>query len=66
MGFVPYQYPKDFRDYLAATLGTRKWVVAQHLTPRLKAKGYELAVSQKKFTAIRQSYEGELKCTGQI
>jgi hypothetical protein len=58
MGLLPYCYPRDFRDYLAARLGTRRWVIAQHLTPRLKAKGYELAIPHKEFTAIIQTYKG--------
>jgi hypothetical protein len=48
-----------FCNYLETLFGTRKWVVAHRLTPRLKAKGYELAISQKKFAAIRRSFEAE-------
>jgi hypothetical protein len=66
MGLLPYCYPKDFRDYLAATLGTRRWVVAPHLIPRLKAKGYELAIPLGEFATILQAYEGGSQCTGQI
>lgn len=39
-------------DHIADILGTQKWVVAPRLTTRLRRKGYELAVSQKRFTAV--------------
>jgi hypothetical protein len=63
MGFLPHCYPRDFRDYLAAKIGTRRWVIAPHLTPRLKARGYELAIPLETFATICQAYrtaeEGE-------
>jgi hypothetical protein len=60
-GFVSFQYPSGFRDYLATTLGTRKWVVAPRLTKNLKGRGYELAVSRKKFTNLRQAYLDQIE-----
>lgn len=45
-----------FTDWLAEKLGTRNWVVARRLTDRLRSKGYDLAVSQKRFTALQAEY----------
>jgi hypothetical protein len=56
-----FQYSNGFRDYIATTLGTRKWVVAPRLTKSLKGRGYELAVSRKKFTGLRQAYLGQIE-----
>jgi hypothetical protein len=45
-----------FRDWIAEKVGTRKWVVAYRLYPRLRLDGYELAIPQKKFTALKNEY----------
>lgn len=45
-----------FNDWLADKLGTRKWVVAARLTERLQ-RDYDLALSQKKFTVLREEYD---------
>lgn len=45
-----------FRDWLAEKLGTRMWVVAPRLTQHLRSEDYEVAISQKKFTALRQEW----------
>ncbi len=46
----------NFLDWLAARLGTRQWVVAARLTDRLRAKGYDLALSQKLYTELRNEW----------
>lgn len=48
-----------FTDWLADRLGTRQWVVAHRLTPYLCSKGYELAVTQKRYTALQAEYDAE-------
>ena len=45
----------SFADWLAEKLGTRHWVVAPRLTPAL-AEQYDLAISRKRFTALRTEY----------
>lgn len=45
-----------FSDWLAAKLGTRMWVVAPRLSKCLAGQGYEMAISQKKFTALRREF----------
>lgn len=42
--------------YIAEQLGTRHWCVAARLTPRLKALGYECAVSSKMLAAIDRDW----------
>jgi hypothetical protein len=42
--------------WLAERVGTTKWVVASRMTPRLKGKGYEVAISPKRFTALEAEY----------
>lgn len=54
----------DFCDWLAAKVGTRKWCVFPRLTDRVKRKGYELAIPQKKFSAYLREYEEESSCSG--
>ena len=46
----------DFVDWIAARLGTHQWVVAPRLTAALRAKGYALAVSQKRFAALQDEF----------
>jgi transcriptional regulator with XRE-family HTH domain len=46
-----------FCEFLEQRLGTRRWCVKQRLTDRLRHQGYEVAVSQKKFTALRAEFE---------
>jgi hypothetical protein len=48
-----------FTDWLEQKLGTRKWVVAERLTKRLRDKGYVLAVSQKKYRALMAEHAQE-------
>ena len=49
--------PMTFNQYLAATLGTRNWCVASRLTDRMRERGYDLAISQKKFAALRIDFD---------
>jgi type IV secretory pathway TrbD component len=44
-----------FPDWLANKLGTRLWVVAPRLTVSL-AQHYDLAITRKQFTALREEY----------
>ncbi|WP_375458855.1 hypothetical protein [uncultured Enterovirga sp.] len=44
-------------EWIAEALGTRNWVVAPSLTPRLRAKGYEVAISTKRLAEIKADYE---------
>ncbi len=46
-----------FVDWLEDKLGTRKWVVSQRLTPRLRTKGYDLAISNKKMRELEAEFE---------
>lgn len=43
---------KDWSEWLAAKLGTRKWCIAARLTDRLRHKGYEKAITQKAYDAF--------------
>lgn len=52
-------FKPTFCEWLAAKLGTTKWVVSQRLTPRLKAKGYAVAVSEVRFKRLEAEYRGE-------
>jgi len=45
-----------FTEWLCQKLGTDRWVVACRLTPRLEAKGYTIAVSQKRFSALKLEF----------
>lgn len=46
-----------FANWLSEKLGTDKWVVSGRLTSRLLGKGYTVAVSQKKFSALAREFE---------
>lgn len=45
-----------FQDWLADTLGTRRWVVAPRLTTRLAAHGYDKAITRESFKRFRDEY----------
>lgn len=45
-------------EFTRARYGT-KWCLAQRLTPNLKAKGYEVAISQKKYEALRRDWQAQ-------
>jgi len=47
----------NFSDWLAERLGTRQWVVAPRLSPYLRSKGYNLALSQKRYAALQAQYD---------
>lgn len=46
----------DCSSYIAEQLGTRKWCVSPRLTPRLKAKGFERAVSSDTLQALEREW----------
>lgn len=46
----------DWLDWLAEQVGTHHWCVAARLSPRLKAKGYTLALTQARYTALQDAY----------
>ena len=46
----------SFTDWLADKLGLRNWVVAARLTPRLRDRGYAVAISQRKFRRLMAEY----------
>ncbi len=48
-----------FTDWIAAQLGTRKWVVFARLTQRLRDKGYEKAVTPKRYRELMRQFETE-------
>ena len=50
-----------FSEWLAARLNTRQWVVASRLTPRLRAKGYELALTQRRFALLQAEFDARLR-----
>jgi hypothetical protein len=45
-----------FHDWLAEKVGTRDWLVGR-LSPRRRALGYDLGISQKRFTELKREYE---------
>lgn len=45
-----------FADWLSEKLGTRMWVVAGRLTPRLAGKGYTVALTPKKYAALAAEF----------
>jgi hypothetical protein len=46
-----------FCDFLAELVGTRRWCVAASLTDRLRAKGYEVAISQARYKELTLEWE---------
>ena len=46
-----------FCEFLEWRLDTKKWCVKQRLTDKLRRRGYEIAVSQEKFTELKNEYE---------
>lgn len=46
-----------FSDWLTERYG--RWCVASRLTQRLRDKGYDKALSQARFTALRQEFDAE-------
>jgi hypothetical protein len=48
-----------FSDWLAGRLGTRDWVMEPRLTKELRAKGYTLALSPKRYDALEKEWETE-------
>lgn len=45
--------------FLQRELGTRKWVVAERMSPYLREHGYEVAVSAKRYGELLEAYEIE-------
>ena len=45
-----------FSEWLFVKLGTHNWVVAPRLSAYLRDRGYDLAISQPKFTALRRQF----------
>lgn len=66
----PMQSPApSTADWIAARVGTRRWVVASRLTPRLRSLGYEIAIPQQVMTRMMADYDtpsrtGATPCTG--
>lgn len=54
------QKPVQWLDWLSERLGTRKWVIEPRLTARLKEKGYEVALSGKRYSELEVDYEREV------
>ena len=46
----------EWLAYLAAELGTDKWVCAARLTPYLRSKGYTLAISPGRWIHLQDAY----------
>lgn len=46
----------EWLEWLAEQVGTHQWCVAARLSPRLKAKGYTLALTQARYTALQDAY----------
>ncbi len=46
-----------FRDYIAARLGTDKWVLTPRLTAKMKARGYAVAIRQADYDAIAAEFD---------
>lgn len=44
-------------DFLAAELGTRQWVLAPRLTAGLRQRGYDLALSPKRYAALEIEWQ---------
>jgi biotin operon repressor len=44
----------SFSDFLRRELGTSRWCVSPRLTQRLREKGYEAAVSQKRMNFLQE------------
>lgn len=44
-------------DWIAKKLGTKKWVVANQLTDKLKEKGYTVAISQAKYSELNKQFK---------
>jgi hypothetical protein len=49
----------SFSDFLRRELGTSRWCVSPRLTQRLREKGYEAAVSQKRMNFLQEQWERE-------
>jgi hypothetical protein len=47
---------KEWLDWLERRVGTGAWCVAQRLTPRMRDKGYALAISPKRFRELETEY----------
>lgn len=47
-------YP-SFLEFVRARYGTR-WIVAQRLTPRMRAEGWEHAISRRRYSALREEW----------
>lgn len=56
---TPHSTTSPWLRWLTAQLGTSRWVVATRLTPRLKAKGYTVALTPKRWAALEAAYAAE-------
>lgn len=50
--------PDKFVDWLANQIGSHKWVVARKSKKRIE-QGYELFLTQRRFTALKRHFEKE-------
>lgn len=48
-----------FIEFLYEKLGTHHWVVSHHLTKRMKNKGYEKSITQKKFNEYIEEFNSK-------
>lgn len=44
-------------EFLSRKLGTRNWVLAPRLTTRLRDRGYDLAISRKRYAELEREWE---------
>ena len=51
-----------FTDWLATKVGTRQWIVADRLSPRMKAKGYKLAIPVHRYHELYEAH-GEISAS---
>ncbi len=49
--------PAPFLDWLVVRVGAAHWVVAPRLSPRMKEKGYALAIPPARYTALQAEWQ---------
>lgn len=49
----------SFVDWLDGQIGTRNWFVGPRLTDGHRRRGYDMAISQKRFAEFEELYETE-------
>lgn len=50
---------REWLDFLAAELGTDKWVRAARLSPYLRSKGYTVAISPGRWLALEAAFNAQ-------